>query len=60
MYVCMYIRMYIRMYDTYVYSLPSTDLGFSSLTRTLTLKASKGGVKKGEQVFITYGLGFRV
>jgi hypothetical protein len=49
MYVCMY-----------VYSLPSTDLGFSSLTRTLTLKASKGGVKKGDEVFITYGLGFRV
>jgi len=35
--------------------LPSTSLDFSPLTRTFTLKASKGGVRKGEQVFITYG-----
>ena len=36
-------------------SLPSTQLEFSPLTRTLSLKVSQGGVKRGQQVFITYG-----
>ena len=36
-------------------SLPATNLEFSPLTRTLTLKASKAGTQEGEQVFITYG-----
>ena len=35
--------------------LPTTKLEFSPLTRMLTLKASKGGTRQGEEVLITYG-----